>query len=88
MVCEKLDKNSITMRLIVLEDTIVKVAVNSLIHTLAILFTVYSISVAVAQLWAIAWNCSLSTEEWMEKHVEGSGHGLISGIWGHSPRRN
>jgi len=20
--------------------------------------------------------------------VEGSGHGLISGIWGHSPRRN
>jgi hypothetical protein len=35
--------NSITTRLIVREGTIVKVAVNSLIHTLAILLFIYGL---------------------------------------------
>jgi len=43
VVCAKLDTNSITTRLIVREGTIVKVAVNSLIHTLAILLFIYGL---------------------------------------------
>ena len=43
MVCAKLDTNFVITRLIVREDTIVKVVANSLIHTLAILSFIFGL---------------------------------------------